>query len=186
MPKSPFFRHRKPFPGDQAMADHRQEIPSWAFINAQIAQQAVHSGDLARSVRSVETHYGLSAGSLRFINPAYLVSLLYCLVVVPKEVWLLSENHSVYDKIDKEWLVALFTIELSDDGFARHPVYYLIHRLRNAVAHANFSIEDDGRFAFWDRKNEKSAPYFRASISVDCMQELVSKVGALLANLRTD
>lgn len=168
------------------MANHRQEIPSWAFINAQIAQQAVHSGDLARSVRSVEVHYGLAPGSLRFINPAYLVSLLYCLIVVPKEVWLLSENHSVYDQIDRDWLVAIFAVEQDDNGeLAKHPVYYLIHHLRNAVAHANFSIEDDGRFKFWDQKKKTTPVYFRASMSVECLQEFVSKVGALLANLRT-
>jgi hypothetical protein len=166
------------------MADHRMEIPSWAFINAQISQQAVHSGDLVRSVRSVEVRYGLAPGSLKFINPAYMVSLLYCLIVVPKEIWHLNENHLVYGEIDKDWLVGLFSVELSDDGFAKHPVYYLIHHLRNAVAHANFAIEDDGRFAFWDRKKETSPPYLRASMSVDSLQEFVSRIGAQLANLR--
>ncbi len=166
------------------MADRRQEIPTWAFLNALIAQQAVQTGDLARSVRSVEIHYGLAPGSLRFINEAYVVSLLYCLIVVPKEVWLLSENHSVYEKIDKDWLVGLFDVEHFDDRFAKHPVYHLIHHLRNAVAHANFSLEDE-RFAFWDQKGRTSAPYFGASISIHCLQDFLSKVGTMLANLRT-
>jgi hypothetical protein len=167
------------------MTDHRKDIPSWAFINAQIAQEAVHSGDLGRSVRSVEENYGLPPESFKFINPAYMVSLLYCLIVVPKEIWPLSENHSTYGEIDKDWLLGLFKVELSDDRLARYPVYYLIHHLRNAVAHANFAIEDNGNFTFWDQKHKSSAPYFRASMSVDNLQVFLSKIGAHLANLRT-
>lgn len=167
------------------MTDYTREIPSWAFINAQIAQKAVHSGDLARSVRSVEENYGLPPESFSFINPAYMVSLLYCLIVVPKEIWSLKESHPVYVEIDKNWLLGLFKIELSDDRFARHPVYYLINHLRNAIAHANFAIEDNGRFRFWDRKNKSSAPYFRASMSKDNLEIFLSKIGAHLANLRT-
>ena len=166
------------------MTDRRSEIPSWAFINAQIAQQAVHTKDFARCVRSVEQQYVLEPGSLRFINPAYLVSLLYCLIVVPKEVWLQNGNHPVYGKIDKNWLLTLFKIERCEDALAKHPVHYVIHRLRNAVAHANFSIEDGERFAFWDQKNKSSVPFFRASISMNSLEGFLSKVGALLANLR--
>lgn len=167
------------------MHDHRLDVPSWAFTNGQIAREAVLSGDLARSVRSVEIEYGLNEGALRFINPAHLASLLYCLIVVPKEVWLLSENHSVYDSIEREWMVAVFAIEQDDNGdMAKHPVYYLIHHLRNAVAHANFSIENDGQFKFWDQKTKTSPVYFRASITEKCLYEFLEKVGALLANLR--
>jgi hypothetical protein len=166
------------------MAVKRQEIPSWAFINAQIIQKAVRTGALVSSVRIVEAGYKMKPGSLAYAREAHLVSLLYCLIVVPKEVWLLSQNHSVYGNIEKEWLLSLFTIQLPGHRFPTHPVYYLIYHLRNAVAHAHFSIEDDGRFAFWDREDASLEPYFRASIYVDGVQDFLSKVGALLANLR--
>jgi len=164
--------------------DYREEIPSWAFINAQIAQLAVHTKDFRRCVRQVEKQYGCSLGSFNFINSAYLVSLLYCLIVVPKEVWPLSENHDVYGRIDKNWLMSVVTIDQAETRFDTHPVYYFVHHLRNAVAHANFSITDDGRFAFWDQKNKAVSPYFRASMSIDDLQKFLSKVGPLLANLR--
>jgi hypothetical protein len=119
------------------------------------------------------------------MNPAYMVSLLYCLIVVPKEVWLLGENHMVYDKIDKDWMLALFKVEKDERGhLAKHPVYYLIHHLRNAMAHANFSIEDDRSLRFWDKTKGK-LPYFTATISKESLMEFVSKVGSLFANLRT-
>jgi len=167
------------------MTDRRKEIPSWAFINAQIVQLAVQTRDFRQCVRHVEKQYGLHSGALNyFINPAYLVSLLYCLIVVPKEVWVLRENHDVYDRIDKNWLMSVVTIDEADAGFETHPVYYFIHHLRNTVAHANFSIADDGAFAFWDQKNKAAVPHFRASMSLQGVQEFLSKVGALLANLR--
>jgi hypothetical protein len=167
------------------MTDHRKEIPAWAFINAQIAQLAVHTEDFRRCVRRVEEQYGLHSGALNnFISPAYLASLLYCLIVVPKEVWVLSENHDIYSKIDKAWLLTVFAIDKADEQFGTHPVYYLLRHLRNAVAHVHFSVEDDGRFVFWDQKSKDSSPYFRASISSEALGEFLSKVGALMANLR--
>lgn len=167
------------------MTDHRKDIPSWAFINAQIAQEGIRSGDLARSIRSVEDYYGLPPESFSYINPAYVLSLLYCLIVVPKEIWPIKKNHPVYSEIDKDCLRDLFKVELSYEQFERHRVCHLIHHLRNAVAHANFAIQDDGRFVFWDQKNKSSAPYFRASLSEDNLQLFLSKIGARLANLRS-
>ncbi|MCI5157418.1 MAG: hypothetical protein D3906_03080 [Candidatus Electrothrix sp. AUS1_2] len=168
------------------MTDHRKDIPSWAFINAQIAQEAIRSGDLARSIRSIEDHYGLPPESFSFINPAYVLSLLYCLIVVPKEIWPIRKDHPVYSEIAKDCLMRdLFKVELSYEQFERHQVYHLIHHLRNAIAHANFSIQDNGRFVFWDQKRKTSAPYFRASLSKDNLEVFISKIGARLANLRS-
>lgn len=174
------------------MIDRRTEIPSFAFINAQIIQKAIHTTDFGQCVRSVEEQYGLSPGELGdgFFYASHVVSLLYCLIVVPREVWDdLPENHKVYDMIDATWLLTLFEVELSEGRLTmrrqEHPAYYLIYHLRNAVAHARFSIAEDGRFTFWDQPNKTSAPNFRASLSRDSLQEFLSKVGALLANLRT-
>ncbi len=120
-----------------------------------------------------------------FINPAYVASLLYCLIVVPKEVWVLGESHAIYDRIDKTWLLGLFDIEKSERRFGDGPVFSLLRHLRNAVSHANFSVAADGRFTFWDQKGKAADPYFRASVSLASLQEFLSKVGALFANLRT-
>jgi len=167
------------------MTDQRHDIPMAAFISAQIVQQAAHTGDFALCVRSVERQHQLSPGDLgEGLLISHVPSLLYCLIVVPKEIWILSENDAVYANIDKDWLLALFTVELSEESFAKHPVYYLIHHLRNAVAHVNFSIAEDLRFTFWDQRNKTSAPYFRASASIDSLQQFLSKIGAILANLR--
>lgn len=170
------------------MVDHRHEIPTWAIINALIIQEVVHTGDFAGCVRSVEKTINVAPGSLanKFFNSAYTASLLYCLIVVPKEAWLLEKNHTIYASIDKDWLLSLFDIELYDNRFTTHPVYYLIHHLRNSLAHARFSIGDDDSFTFWDQKTTESAPYFRACASHSSLGKFAAVVGRQFADLRLD
>lgn len=170
------------------MADHRKEIPTWSLINAKVIEKAVHTDDFAHCVREIEGMIKVAPGSLKnvFPNSAHMISLLYCLIVVPKEVWLLSENHAIYANIDKNWLLSLFSVEMAEDRFSSHPVYYLIHHLRNAVAHARFSISDDERFTFWDQLREGTPPYFRASVSFVSLGEFLVKVGRLFADLRLE
>jgi hypothetical protein len=72
-------------------------------------------------------------------------------------------------------------LTMGDDCHCR---FGLIHHVRNAVAHARFSIGDDERFTFWDQRNEASAPYFRASCSFESLGEFLLEVGRLFGNLR--
>lgn len=63
----------------------KSEIPKRAFINAQIIQKVCNTNNWQDALTSVSLEYKLE--SYNFINQAYLVSLMYCLLVVPKEVW---------------------------------------------------------------------------------------------------
>jgi hypothetical protein len=132
------------------MMDVRSEIPALAFINAQIIQDAVQTGALVEPTRRVENMYGLPWGSLRILNPAYLLSLLYCLIVVPKEFWLHDESHPVFARIDQDRLLGLVSVMLKTTTFDENPCYRLLRHLRNAVAHVRFTISEND-FTFWDQ-----------------------------------
>lgn len=167
------------------MADHRKEIPTWALINTLVLHKAICTDDFARCVREVEEEFKVAPGAFKIAcrNFADTVGFLYCLIVVPKEVWLLNENHAIYASFDKNWLLSLFKVEMAEDRFSSHPVYYLIHHLRNAIAHARFSIADDETFTFWDQRPGGEV-YFRASASFDSFVKFLVEVGRRFADLR--
>ena len=158
-----------------------EKIPKIAYIEAQILHQASTQGLLASSVRSVEAKYGLPQGSLGsgvFLETRIL-TLLYSLIVVPKEFWNLSENHPIYRQIKETWSLEAVSI-IVDKSHWKEPIYRFIHHLRNAMAHANFKFKN-GNFEFWDQHKNKPETY-RAMLTTPEMQHFLEVVGSLLAN----
>ncbi len=167
------------------MIDRRSEVPTWAYINAQILQEARAAGLLAPAIARVEAHYGLASGSLNLENSAFLLSLLYCLIVVPKELWVRSGTlPGSIAAMDAQPIVDLFSINVRPPHFEGNPLYVLLHKLRNSISHVRFSIADDNHVTFWDQLNEKAPVNFQASISLRDLMRFLSTVGPLLANLR--
>lgn len=148
-----------------------------------ILQEAFRSGDLVKATRHVEKSYNLRPDSLPVINLAYVVSLLYCLVVVPKELWATDKLPVALSNIDANWLLGLVSITLKSPNFDHDPVNRFFRHLRNAIAHVRFEVNDLGDFSFWDQKNENATPNFRASFSQPALELFLSKVGPELANL---
>jgi hypothetical protein len=165
------------------MSDRRSEVPVWAFLNAQIVQEAYRSGDLATATRQVEKSYSLTPDSLSVINLSHVVSLLYCLVVVPKELWATDKLPVALSKININWLLGLVSITLKSPNFDEDPVNRFFRHLRNAIAHVRFEVNDREDFSFWDQKNENAAPNFRATFSRAALEVFLSKIGPELADL---
>ena len=157
-----------------------EKIPRIAYIEAQILHRASGQGLLVPVVRAVETEYGLQSGSLGsgvFLETR-ITSLLYSLIVVPKEFWNLGQNHPIYGQINRFWSIKKVTIYL-DESHWENPTYRFVHHLRNAVAHVNYEFKR-GEFEFWDQFKEK--PKYRAKLSTEQMQDFLEVVGSLLAN----
>ena len=162
-----------------------EKIPAMAYLEAQILHYACSEGLLAPSVRSIEIKYGMHPGSFGsgIFLKTRILSLLYLLIVVPKEFWSLSENHPIYDQIKKSWSLETVKINL-DKNHGKEPIYKFIHHLRNAIAHANFEFKS-GNFEFWDQYKNKPEIY-RAKLSTQEMQQFLEVVGALMADLRNE
>lgn len=167
------------------MTDLRSEIPKRAFLNAEITQEMVKTSAFSECLKMVQQKYDLQ--EYQFLNPAYVISLLYCLLVVPKEIWLKGDpHHPIYLEIGKRNPLKYFKLEVpidTGDRFFRSPVYSLLRGLRNSVAHARFAVDQDMTFTFWDQRNENAPEHFRVSISADSLMAFLSQVGSLLANL---
>lgn len=162
-----------------------RKIPALAYIEAQIIHQASAKGLLAPIARSVETRYGLELDYLGggvFIQTRTL-SLLYLLIVVPKESWKLDENHPIYGQISEAWSLNEVCIDICNSRW-QNPIYRFIHHLRNAIAHANFEFKNEN-IEFWDQNKSKMVTY-KATLSTTAMQKFLEVVGSLLANLKKE
>ncbi|HQO17311.1 MAG TPA: HEPN family nuclease [Methylotenera sp.] len=167
------------------MKKQTNNIPALAYMEAQIIHRASAQGLLAPVVRSVETEYGLHLGLLKsgvFLETRTL-SLLYLLIVVPKEFWGLGNNHQIYQRINESWSLEMVNIIVCNSPW-REPIYRFIHHLRNAMAHANFQFKN-GNIEFWDQPRNKHETY-RASLSTAAMQQFLEVVGSLFANLKNE
>jgi hypothetical protein len=167
------------------MSDLRNEIPQRAFINAQILQQAALTPDFQAAVQQVAKVYGLI--QYEFMNPAYVASLLYCLLVLPREVFASDDQNALLlDRALPAALVASFfdVDTISEDAQNRSSQF--IRRLRNSVAHARFTVDNDMNFRFTDRSPRDQADTFIVRASAAMIINFLSHVGSFLANLRSN
>jgi len=158
------------------MSDVRDKIPRLAYIEAQVIHRAAGSAVLVPVVRDVERSYALKSGSLGsgvFLE-SRVVSLLYCLIVVPREFRASDKNHPIYGTIAEGWSLENVRIGAGslDKDDPKRGMYEFVRHLRNAVSHARFSFEGE-HFSFWDGKKPKGAmPFkeeFKASLSLQAL-----------------
>jgi len=165
------------------MNGFRGQIAQFAFINAQVLQRAVARGELRDSLAAVTRSYALE--SYELINPAYVAALLYCLIVVPWEVWELPPDDPIFQRLEHLGVLDRFEVRQWSTRPDEHPLRDFLRHLRNAVSHARFDVDGDRGFTFRDRRSKGASDSFVAYASVDDLAAFLSLAGAELANLRT-
>ena len=165
------------------MEDFRKEIPQRAFINAQIIQQVMDSSDFQDAIDQVSNNYGLS--HYQFMNQAHIVSLLYCLLVIPREVFVSGNENILDQRLPSDSVVTFFDI-IHDANNSKLRSSQFIRRLRNSVAHARFTIDSQMNFTFSDRSPRALDDEFIVKASVSSLMAFLSRIGSYLANLRTN
>lgn len=162
------------------------EIPKRAYLNAEIVQNMRQGLTLDNSIKLIEDKYNLK--DYVFMNQAYIVSLLYSLIVVPKEVWQ-SNNASdrskkIRDRINIELsefnLDKYFEINTNKNHEANELINIII-KLRNAISHVNYSFDSNLNFEFWDMYNGQIN--FEAKITSNNLMKFLTIVGSVLANM---
>lgn len=82
-------------------------------------------------------------------------------------------------------MTKFFRIHVDAAGVASRSSQFL-RRLRNSVAHANFSVDESMNFKFTDRKPHASQDDFVITASSTEVMKFLSSIGAFLANLRSN
>ena len=164
--------------------DLRLDIPARAYINAQLLGLLQMGGTLWEAKKQL-----FSTGAYANAMPpeqvyaykphdhALAVSLLYCTLVVPREILDFPENHQIFRDFDAEKVTAAFAIAAP----AGMTSYRFVRCLRDSVAQALFSIREEGgeaHYEFWT----EGEPAFRASIGHKALIAFLSVVGQRLAN----
>jgi hypothetical protein len=174
--------------------DLADEIPQMAWINAQIILRAINDHALDRATRDVCQQYECLR-SYHLDNQAFHASLLYCLIVFPKEFYdSVDLTHATEDLNRRaEIILKQFKINIWINAPRENKIYNpnkqgLITKVRNAVAHGRISVEIsvDRSFiyTFWDQRNERSERTFECQIGVRNLGRFLSIVGRALANIR--
>lgn len=170
------------------MTDLKKEIPQRAFINAEILQIAEGTGNFRQAMQEITQKYGLS--DYLYKNPAYIVSLLYCLIVVPKEIFVDENDLDRNATIRGQEIAGFFTFKIDkedkDGRNAQGDSFQLLRRIRNSLAHVNYEVDENMTFTFRDRPPRSRDWTFEATIDRDKLMEFISKAGGILANLRTN
>ena len=164
----------------------KEDIPAYAYIEQQILGRAVSSGSLESHIRDVESEYCLPSGFLRYglFWETRLLSLLYTLILFPKEHWKLDRDDPIYGHIEQKWCVSAASVITQDEKFGSS-VYGFVHRLRNALAHARIEFnENEIRISDARNVNGQEVEVFCARITKAESEKFLETVGSILANLR--
>ncbi|MFO8008160.1 MAG: hypothetical protein R6V05_10530 [Candidatus Brocadiia bacterium] len=164
------------------MHDFRSQIAQSAFMNAQVIQEAITRGELRDSLCAVARFHGLD--SYHMINAGHVAALLYCLIVVPWELWPLDSDDPIFRRLEALGVLDRFEIRRWSTRPRKHPLRDFMRHLRNAVAHVRFDIDPDERFTFRDRKSRADSDNFVAYASLEDLAAFLSVAGRELANLR--
>jgi hypothetical protein len=163
------------------MKNLADEIPRRAFINAQIIQQAHDSPAFQLAAHEVSERYGIA--DYQFLNPAYVAALLYCLLVVPRQLFVEGCESFWDSQVPVATIRSYFTIRIVSPKDLTASSHFL-RRLRNAMAHARFEVDESFVFVFRDGPNRNTIE-FEVQIAADKLMAFLSEIGSQLANLGT-
>lgn len=165
------------------MIDKRKQIPKLAYIEMQILQKAFKTDALVPSARHVEEEQKypkdvLGNGGFQQVR---VISLLYCLIVIPKELWNLKKDHEIFKSIDEKWLLTIFVVKKHKHDFFDNTTYNIIHCIRNSISHANFSHVGT-EYEFWDQYPNTKEEHTMITAPIEKLEVFIAEVGSLFAN----
>lgn len=158
------------------------DIAAMAWIEQQVLGRAAKGGRLRGTARSIEKEYRLTPGSLRtgLFWQTRVLSLMYTLILHPREHWRMEQGDLIYAEIAKRWSLEGVDVITGDERYG-HTIYGFIHRLRNAIAHAHITFREDG-IEFADGREGRE--FYRARLSRNQTENFLEVVGSVMANRR--
>jgi hypothetical protein len=148
------------------------------MLNAQILGAADAEGALRQFKMQVLCDLNVLAEEYVFLDQAHVASLLYCLLVVPKELLKLETKDQVFSTLDDLDILRHFSITEQPAGMSESPSYWLVRLLRNSVAHVLYRVDAANNWEFWTEQGH----IWRATASRDSLLSFLTEAGRILAN----
>jgi len=140
---------------ENLMEDRRIQIPTQCWVNIVIIDRLQQTSLFKQYCVEVPRKGGFkgpeSESEWPFMNLSWGAYMMYCLVVVPKELYNLPKDDPFYIDLQKRNVMQYFTITKERETFAKDPRYHL-KKLRNAISHVNFTIDAKNVLTFWDHR----------------------------------
>ncbi len=140
------------------MEDRRSQIPTQCWVNVAIIDRLSQTSLFKKYCVDVPKEGGFQGpkpdSEWPFMNLSWGAYMMYCLLVVPKELYNLPNEDSFYTDLQGRKVMQYFTILRERETFTENPSYHL-KCLRNAISHANFSIDTNNELTFWDHTTGK-------------------------------
>ena len=135
------------------MEDRRIQIPTQCWVNVAIIDRLQQTSLFKKYCVDVPREAGFQGlgpeSEWPFMNLSWGAYMMYCLLVVPKELYNLPKEDPFYTGLQKREVMQYFTISKERETFARNPRYHL-RSFRNAISHVNYEIDANSELTFWD------------------------------------
>ncbi|MCK4825889.1 hypothetical protein KA005_59625 [bacterium] len=164
------------------MEDRRNQIPIGCSVNVAIIGQLQSTDVFKQKCIQVPAMMGIQppvpGEPWPFFNLSWGAYLMYCFIVVPKELYNLPNEDEFYVRLKKENVMEAFTVKKEKKTFQDDPSYYF-RSLRNAISHVNYNIDSSDEFTLWDHpigKPEKQFWHWEVSINHNDTTPFFAKV----------
>jgi len=134
------------------------QVPTMCWVNVAIIDRLRYTDAFKKCCRDVSRNAGFVPPTPEtewpFMNLSWGAYMMYCLLVVPKELYELPNNDSFFKGLLDQQAMRSFTVNKERFKFEIDPSYHL-SCLRNAVSHVHFRIDQQGKLTFWDHPPRK-------------------------------
>lgn len=168
------------------------KYPPLCWVNVAIIDRISQTKEFVQKCIEVPTEAGFGPPNpdepWPFMNPSWAAYMMYCLLVVPKELYQLPKDDPFYIDLKKKRVFHSFDIKRQRMSFSDDPKYHF-SSLRNAISHVNYQIDGENTFHFWDHPPGKpNNRHWEASIRqpdlVDFLHNMADASHRLYAELR--
>ena len=156
----------------------REEIPQWCWYNGQLlfalsdSLQTDSDLTIGQFMDEFKEAHGLPQFNLK--NQGLILSLMYGLLVVPKEIWEPGNSVTKFEFFTRKNFEVSIGVGLPNHDFLR--------LLRNAISHANFEIiPEENLYRLWNIKTNGDRN-FEATITHGHLGEFIAEVGKYFIN----
>jgi len=153
------------------MANLVNQISIGCAVNSAIINDVVKTNDFNNSCINTPLKYNIKPPKENepwpFLNTSWEAYKLYCLIVVPKELYKLSKDDEFYQNLLAKDIMRNFNIKKEKKTFNSSPDYHF-NSLRNSISHVNYSFNENRDFIMWDhppRKSEKDDWHWHIEVS---------------------